>query len=341
MIQSISQSERLNVLLILALAFKGHMGKSAAEVTSLKLVNESFAALSREDLEILESRAGLFDNLSADEQKIWQAGWLDKIRRRGQPSRLDEQINPAQITAVLRVETKAVRELILRYLPPNLSGQVGAELGLTIGSFNYLDSSAVASKAIQKPVNDKIVALVRQKFLSHFVALEDVYEPTAADKLSIGELAKFTRQLGVRETAIACRGIISKEALAVFLGKFNESDAREIAEYIAELEKIKPFWVAEADKLVRRTLESDFQTDDFLQNLGLQLLAGGFVKREAAAQRYTAQKMTPYESERWLAYLQRSTEEYSSATDDERLRLEKRQRIFERLINRFTQTKRA
>lgn len=338
MIQNISQSERLDVLLILALAFKGHSGKSA-DATSLKLVNESFAALSREDLEILRSRAELFDNLSTDEQKIWQAGWLDKIRRRGRTARLDEQVHPAQITAVLRAETKAVRELILRYLPFNLGGQVAAELGLKSDSSNYLDSSAIASKTGQKPVNDKIVALVREEFLSHFVALEDVYKPTAADKLSIGELAKFTRQLGVRETAIACRGIISKETLAVFLGKFNEFDAREIAEYITELEKIKPFWVAEADKLVRRTLESDFQTDDFLQILGLQLLAAGFVKREATAQKYTAQKMTPDESEQWLAYLQRSTEEFSSATDEERLRSEKRQRIFERLINRFAQPK--
>ncbi len=331
MIQNISQSERLDILLILALTFKRNLGKSA-EQTSVKLVNESFAALSAEDLEILQSRAALFDSLSVKEQKIWQAGWLDKIRRRGKPSRLDEQINPAQVTEVLRNETKAVQELILRYLPVNLSGQVALELGLKSGS-------SMLPKARHQPVNNKIVALVRQKFLSHFVALEDIYEQTEADKLSIRELAKFIRQLGVRETAIACRGISSKESLAVFLGRFNESDAKEIAEYITELEKIKPFWVAEADKLVRQTLERDFQPDDLLQSLGLQLLASGFVRREATAQKYTAQKMSPNESEKWLAYLQKSTEDFSSASTDERLRLEKRQRIFERLLIRFGQPK--
>ena len=332
MIQDVSQSERLDILLILALAFERNLGKPV-EQTSVKLVNESFAALSGEDLEILQTRAQLFDSLPVKEQKIWQAGWLDKIRRRGKPTRLDEQINPSQITEILRSETKAVQELILRHLPISLGTQVASELGLKSGSFNL-------SKAGHQPINDKIVALVRQKFLSHFVALEDIYEPTAAaDKLSIRELAKFIRQLGVRETAIACRGISSKESLAVFLGRFNESDAKEIAQYITELEKIKPFWVAEADKLVRRTLERDFQPDDLLQSLGLQLLASGFVRREATAQKYTAQKMSPGDSEKWLAYLQKSTEDFSSASTDERLRLEKRQRIFERLIIRFGQPK--
>ncbi len=331
MIQDVSQSERLDILLILALAFERNLGKPA-EKTSVKLVNESFAALSGEDLEILQTRAQLFDSLPVKEQKIWQASWLDKIRRRGKPTRLDEQINPAQITEVLRSETKAVQELILRHLPINLGAQVASELGLKSSSYTL-------SKAGHQPINDKIVALVRQKFLSHFVALEDIYEPTAADKLSIRELAKFIRQLGVRETAIACRGISSKESLAVFLGGFNESNAKEIAEYITELEKIKPFWVAEADKLVGRTLESDFQPDDLLQILGLQLLASGFVRREATAQKYTAQKMSPGDSEKWLAYLQKSTEDFSSASTDERLRLEKRQRIFERLTIKFGQPK--
>jgi hypothetical protein len=135
MIQDVSQSERLDILLILALAFERNLGKPV-EQTSVKLVNESFAALSGEDLEILQTRAQLFDSLPVKEQKIWQAGWLDKIRRRGKPTRLDEQINPAQITKVLRSETKAVQELILRHLPISLGTQVTSELGLKSGSFN-------------------------------------------------------------------------------------------------------------------------------------------------------------------------------------------------------------
>lgn len=331
MLREVSQPERLDILLVLALAFKGNTGKPA-EPNSVKLVGESFAALSREDLEILRSRAALFDNLSPEEQKIWQAGWLDKMRRRGKPARLDEHINPARITEVLRNETQAAQELILRYLPVNLKGQVGSELGLK-------SVYSVLPKAGQQTVNEKIVQLVRQKFLSHFVALEDIYEPTEADKLSIEDLARFVRHLGTRETAIACRGINSKESLAVFLGRFDASDAREIVEYIAELEKIKPFWVAEADRLVRETLERDVQPDDFLQSLGLQLLAAAFVGREAAAQTYTAQKMTADESEKWFACLRKSTEDFSAAAPDERLRLEKRQRIFERLLTRFGQRK--
>jgi len=328
--QNISQSERLDVLLVLAMAFEQNLEKSSRQI-SAKVFSESFAALNREDSEILQTRAELFDSLLVEEQKIWQAVWLDKIRRRGRAERLDEQINPAQITKVLRGETKTARELILRYLPLSLSSQVAAELGSKSGSF----VSSAAPKSVQKPVSEKVVALVRQKFLSCFITFEDISEPNAADRLSIGELARFVRQLGVRETAIACRGISAKEALAVFLGKFNESDAREIVEYMTELEKIKPFWVTEADKLVRETLESDFQIDEFLQNLGLQLLAAGFARREQAAQKYAAQKMTLNGSEKWFVYLQKSAADFSKALADERLRLEKRQRIFERLLNRF------
>lgn len=328
--QIISQSERLDVLLVLAMTFERNRENSSAH-NSAKLFSESLAALNREDLETLQTRAELFDSLLDEEQKIWQAGWLDKIRRRGRPARLDEQINPTQVTKILRRETKAAQELILRYLPFALGVQVAVELGLKSES----SVSFIVPKSIQKPVNEKIVALVRKTFLSRFIALEDISELNAADQLSIGELARFVRQLGVRETAIACRGINAKEALAVFLGKFNESDAIEIVEYMTELEKIKPFWVAEADRLVRGTLKSDFQMDELLQNLGLQLLAAGFVRRERAAQEYAAQKMTPDESEKWLVYLQKSAAELSSARADERLGLEKRQRIFERLLNRF------
>lgn len=334
MTEDISQSERLDVLLVLALAFERNREKSA-ERTTRRLVSDSFAALSREDLEILRLRADSFENLSAEEQKIWQAGWLDKIRRRGRTARLDEQINAAQVTEVLRFETKTARELIFRYLPPDIGVQVAAELGLKFDFSAAFDSS----KTARKPVDDKIIRLVRRKFLSNFVALEDIYEPTAADRLSGGELAAFVRQLGARETAIACRGISSKESLAVFLAGFNESDAREIAAYITELEKIKLFWVAEADKLVRRTLEMNFAPDDFLPNLGLQLLAAGFVGRERTAREYAAQKMPPDKAEQWLAILQKSTEEFAQASTDERLRLEKRQRIFERLVNRFAESK--
>jgi len=328
--QNISQTERLDVLLALAMAFERNRENSSRQI-SAKVFSESFTALNRENLEILQTRAELFDSLSDEEQKIWQAGWLDKIRRRGRPARLDEQVNPAQVTKVLRGETKSAQELILRYLPLNLGGQVAAELGSKSDS----SVSSAAPKSVQKPVSEKVVALVRQKFLWCFITFEDISEPNAADRLSIGELARFVRQLGVRETAIACRGISAKESLAVFLGKFNESDAREIVEYMTELEKIKPFWVTEADKLVRETLESDFQIDEFLQNLGLQLLAASFARRERAAQKYAAQKMTLNESEKWFVYLQKSAADFSKALADERLRLEKRQRIFERLLNRF------
>ena len=56
MTQEISQSERIEILLILALAFERNFGKTV-ERNSLATVKNSLVALSGGDLEILQTRA--------------------------------------------------------------------------------------------------------------------------------------------------------------------------------------------------------------------------------------------------------------------------------------------
>lgn len=332
MIETISQNERLDVLLVLALAFERKNGQPEEPAAgdgarnAAAIVGESFTALSADELEALKTRAALFDNLTAENRQIWQTFWLDKLRRRGRSLRLDEQVNPSQIVEVLRREPETIQLLILRNLPADLSRQIGVRL--------HIESDVQKNES--RAASEEIVALIRRKFLSNFVGLEDIYEPNELDKFSIERLAEFVRQLGLRETAIACRGISSKESLAVFLNRFSEPEAKEIVKHITEMEKIEPFWVAEADRLVRDTWEAvNFQPDLLLQSLGLKLLALAYAARDWAAQKYTAQKLSYAESEQWLEYISADEAALTGASDREHSILAKRRKIIERLAVRF------
>src|SRR5215213_1917469 len=171
MIRTISQSERLDILLALALVFR--RTEEDAEQTAAQLAEKSFSALSAPELEILQARAALYDRLPPKNRQLWQSFWLDKIRRRGRSIRLDENINPLQMAEILRVEPQAIQLLILRNLAPGTGNEVAAQLGIE----KILDSIDADAPV---PTNE-IVAIVRQKFLSYFVALEDVYEPGEID----------------------------------------------------------------------------------------------------------------------------------------------------------------
>ena len=170
------------------------------------------------------------------------------------------------------------------------------------------------------------------QILSRF---EDVFEPSDTDKIPAQNFDAFLRHLGIRETAIACRGINSKETLAAFLNRFDETSAKEIAENISELEKIKPFWVERADRLLRKTLENQFQPETLLRSLGFKILAIAFVKRDATARRFTAQKMMPFEAENWFELIAESETEYQKALENERQILDRRRRIVERIAANF------
>jgi hypothetical protein len=221
--------------------------------------------------------------------------------------------------------------LILRNLPPDLSRRISLYLGL---SFLPEDKRAKGGGQI----SDELVALVRQKFLSNFIALEDLYEPDALDRFSFEKLENFIRQIGLREIAIACRGINSKETLAAFLNRFDETDAREIAHYITELDKIRPFWVAQADALVRKSWSADLPPARVIKKIGFKLLATAFAARDATKCDYAAQKLSIRDVKNWQRLVNVSRKKYLAADEENRSRLDKRRRIIERLAVKFSET---
>lgn len=334
MIEPISKTEKSDILLALALAFEKKLGEtdSGNIVKTASQLTEKFSAvLSTEDSKRLKTRAENIDRLPPEKRKIWQKIRLDKIRRRGLTERLDENIHPLQIAEILNPEPKSIQLRVLKNLPVSLSRKIAValkdkpvetELSFEQSNFN-------------NPLNDEIVELIRDKFVSNFVALEDVFESSATDKIPIKKFEDFVRHLGIRETAIACRGINSKETLAAFLNRFDEESAKEIAENITELENVKPFWVERADRHLRKTLENQFQPETLLRSLGYKILAIAFIRRDRTARKYTAQKMMPFEAKNWFELLEESELEYKNAPETERRILERRQRIVERIAANF------
>lgn len=329
--KAISKKEKTDILLVLALAFGKKFGEPAATDatgTILQLTEKSFGAMNGDELADLRARAAQLDELSEENRRLWQEIQLDKLRRRGKTSRLDENINSTQIAARLNREPKTIRNLILKNLPADLSRQIILHLQNDLGTEQ--DEPAAESR-----ISDEIAAIVKRTFLANFAALEDVYEPNACDKFSREELENFVLHLGLHEVAAACRGINSKEMLAAFLSRFNKRDAREIALYITELEKIRPFWVAQAGEIISHSWNEEQSPEKLLRLVGLKLLAAFFAGRDQTARRFTAQKLSVEDAESWLNFV--NEYEKIPADDEARLILEKRQNFIARLAAKFSQ----
>ena len=334
--KTISQAEKSDVLLVLALAFgrkfaAGNEGEPGEK--SVDLVKKTFGAINGEDFKNLNLRAEFVDGLPPENRERWQEIWLDNIRRRGRAVRLDENINPSHIVESLVKEPLNIQNLILKNLPADLSRRIALYLDL---SFNSGENPSTRSETGNQ-INNDILAAVKQKFLSDFTALEDIFEPDEIDKFTVDELERFIRHLGLREVAMACRGINSKETLAAFLNRFSEEDTREIALYITELEKIRPFWVAQADELVRKSWSPELKPEIVLRKIGLKLLSIAFVPRDENQRQYTGQKLSIREVKKWYRLISLTEKKYRNADDENKIRKDKRRKIIERLAVKFKQ----
>ena len=322
----ISQTENLDVLLTLALAFENMLVESNPK-TVVQLAKTSFGALSPDKLSALQARAAFVDKLPNEQRNLWREICLEKLLRRGKSIRLDENINPVHIVSNLSREPPAIQKIILRNLPTDLSQRIA----------QYLEIKFEPEIEKSEPINPEIADLIRAEFLSNFVSPEDLYEPSELDSLSVAELAKFIHHLGLREVAIASRGISSKETLAAFLNGFATDDTREIVRYLTELENIKSFWVAQADEMVRNNWEQEANPEKTLQKIGFKLLAIAFVERDETARKYTIQKFSTKDSQAWRKIL-RATEKEVLTDDETKLQMEKRRKIVEKLAVRFIKT---
>jgi hypothetical protein len=320
------QKENLDILLVLALAFENISSEPNTKTMS-QIVEDSFGAMSAEDFSALQSRAQFLDGYSKENRALWREICLEKLIYQKRFVRLDENINPAHIGNVLSREPKSIQKHILRNLPNELAQRMAQYLEIKFDSENEKPA----------PISKEIAELIRKEFLSNFVSYEDIYEPLEIDRLSVFQLNKFIHHLGLREIAIACRGIAAKETLASFLNSFSPDDTREIVHYLTELDKIKPFWVSQADEIVRNNWEAETNPDKISAKIGFELLAVAFVPRNQAARKYTSQKFSTKDSLYWKRLL-RKTEDSFYKNDEIRANMEKRQTVVEKLAVKFLKT---
>lgn len=316
--------EKIDLVLAISGAFAAKFGDVR---DSSEIVGESdgFPDELRDDLIVRAGQIGLFDENSRER---WRLSKLDRLRRRGRSARFDENVHPTQIVDVLMREPRSVQRLIIKNLPDDLARRLAT----------YLDISLNVKETSRNSIDPAIVTIVRTMFLRNFVTVEELVDPDAVDRFSIAEFDEFVRHLGLREIAIACRGIGAKETLAAFLNRFSAVDAKEIARYLTELDKIRPFWVAQADALVRKSWNAEIGPEKVVRKIGLRLLAGFFVQRSAGQMGYASQKLASRETKNWDRQIRIGRRKYDAADGSERVRLDKRNKIIERLALKFVET---
>ncbi len=284
--KSISQSERLDIFLALATYYEGgqETGELVSPPESIETgVLRSLSAMDKQELNILKSRIRRFEILSNEDQKVWQAFWLEKLKNRGHTNRLDANIHPERIAEVLKKESVSVCKLIFSNLPQQLAEKVKNLLEQTIGGENEYGLNEL-------PI-EEVSLIVRNKFLSNFISFEDIYKPNVIDELPANELENFIRNLGIREIAITCRGMKTKENLAIFLKPFNEKNTKEIVVKLTGLGDFTSKRVVYSEKFIRQSFEEISDANERIQEIGKQLLAVTFVHRTFNDKQFTIQKL--------------------------------------------------
>lgn len=292
---TISLEERADALIALSIVFdRGFPQSNGTEPDRpiSELVSESLRSLNSIRRENIIERAKRVESLSGLQRQRWLGRWIDNVRRRGRTTKLDQHINAEHIVNALKKEPHPIRRSVLNYLPPDLSSKVDQLLDPDIGIHS-------ANNEISNDLPPDIIEAVKRGFLDNFVQIESICDANALDELSVEVLRQFVRVLGLREIAVACRGIKSKEKIAAFLCRFAEEDAKSIAAYLSKLDQVEPVWVSIADRTVQRLWNRRLRPHQILHKIGLELLACAFAERSDTATRYTLQKLSLRDSRRW------------------------------------------
>lgn len=286
------ETERIEVLLALADAFAGGAGQDGPRPPEGR--EELLSTLGEETRQAVRRRGQWLDRLTPEKRRDWLRHTLSRARPQTWAAPpLDEHLHHSHVTEALRGEPERVRRLVVAHLPPALAAACKRALRLA-------EESGGGDAGRGGRPAPEVVGIVRRVFLSHFITLADVERPTPLDLFSGAELARLVRLLGVRETALACRGIAAVEAVAAFLKRFAPEDARALAAHIRTLTDVDPRRVALAAQHVHDALRAEPEPGAMLDRVGLRMLATALSGRSRRASlRYAAQKL-PVEAARWL-----------------------------------------
>jgi hypothetical protein len=225
-----------------------------------------------------------------------QARWLDhKLGRitAATPERnrrFERDVHSSQIVEALQDESVRMQSLIASSLPSPQREQVADTIGISLPDVPFDVNSPVGKMAL----------IAREAVLAEFVNTSSIENPSALDLLSCVELARLIRFLGVRETAIACRGIGAVETVTAFLKRFSAEDAHAIVSHLAAQKTIATERIDFAERLAREAIGDDADVaSTMLDRIGLALLAIVLRRYETPRLRHITQKL-PAEAARQL-----------------------------------------
>lgn len=280
-----NHQQRIDTLVALAIRFSASVEEP--------IVLRALPPLSEVDAQAASLRLRAVLHLSPAEQSWWRQAALAQPPQemRERLCRAAEVLHTSHVVAALREESRGVLRLLRPQLPPTIIAAI-AETGDTY------DAPAHAA-------DEKIAALVRRRFLARFVFADALRDLTDLDLLTGVELARFIRVLGVREAALACRGVANTEAVACFVRRFAPEDTRMVTAYLRAPVAADAARLRAAETIVRRALEATTETGALLDRVGGRLLAMAMARRAGSAARLTWQKI-PVAGARWLAELSAS-----------------------------------
>jgi hypothetical protein len=253
---------RIETLMALALSKRWPRPEMAEVEESDSDLTRVLAELSSADRKAVVDLKRRFEKLSPAAQNRWLASRVGRIRASSpeRERRFNEDIHPSQIVEALRDEPERIQTL-------------------------------VAVSLDRTPTSTKIGEVARRAFFAQFVPTSALQNHTALDLLSGVELARLIRLFGVRETAIACKGVAAVETVTAFLKRFSAEDAHAILFHLSSLTAVEPERIVFAGTVVRNAIDEGVIEASTLDRVGLTLLAMVLVESDELRRRHIAQKL--------------------------------------------------
>lgn len=270
--------DRLEVFLALALKLAAKQD-FALEMEEPDSENFSviFDYLSEKESEKFKRLQANFQSKTETERAEWQTAILKKI---GMDEQLiDEAVHWSYVNEALQKEIPAVKKIIFDFLPPEHRRAIAFSAG---------KNKENTSRKSKQTALDKTI---RRTFAKQFVALRDLPQPTALDRLNGTQLARLIRLTGIREVALACLQIEAVELVAAFLRRFSPEDTQAIAAQLNTLPKISDERLDFAQNLVQEMIETEPEPSAMLDLLGIYLVAVALCKSSNERVVYTNQKL--------------------------------------------------
>jgi hypothetical protein len=325
---SVSQ-ERLEILLALAIAFSeketlvtNNNEKNSTEPIVSKICESAKSILNslpKNDFEKIVNKMTHYQNWSNQEQNSWKFRLLQRIQDRSYW--LDKNIHHTHLGKVLKDEPTHIQLFILGHLPADLSHPIAVSLGI----FQQLQETVKPQKTQksakkQNLPNDELTMIVRQKFLSNFIAFEDIFVPRPLDYLSGDEILNIIYKLGVNEIAFACCGIKEIENLATFLRRFSEYTSQLIVDKLAKFNKIEEKRVNLAEQIIQEWWEkANNNTSALVGLIGFHKLARSMVLADSQQVIYLRQKLSIDLAEQFDDEYQTSLNKFNNSDEKEQV----------------------